>query len=471
MPSRLGVRINIPYLQGAYLALNAIPDACFLGDGPSCIFAKAEQIHGRHDLFSTLLSCDNAHRVQHTGVNVFNIAGDCEGIIAAALRRTAALPGCGVVFLGAMPMCSIAGTDYDRVLREALAGSHKPAFVMPRRSAISGDWLDGYAGVLEALARGMDLSGARPRRGRVALVGYLMDRNEGDHWGNLAELERLFAALGLKAASIWLSGRPYEELRRVRQAEVVVSLPHGRAAARILAKRLGVRLIEAELPFGLEASRRFMEQLGRELGRESRAGRVISSELAAVAPRLQWSVPHAFLHRRFAFAGDPHYALGFVEQIEGLGGRVTDLLLMGQPGHLAADQRRSLESRPGAVFEPLPYMMGKLCDAVFQGEVDLLVGNGFAFREVKPGLKWMEFGFPSECTHFLREEPFLGFQGALAFLSRAANELVKGLVVRPPAGPEPGEEDAIPPSRARAGGAGTPRRRTSARRSPRRPRP
>jgi nitrogenase molybdenum-iron protein alpha/beta subunit len=39
----------------------------------------------------------------------------------------------------------------------------------------------------------------------------------------------------------------------------------------------------------------------------------------------------------------------------------------------------------------------------------------------------MEFGFPSEFTHFLRDEPFLGFQGALAFLGRLTNDLVKGL--------------------------------------------
>ena len=428
MTRRLGVRINIPYLQGAYLAFNAIPDAYFLGDGPSCIFAKAEHIHGRHDLFSTLLSCDSAHRVQHTGVNVFNMAGDTEGQIAASLRRLAATPGCGALFLGAMPMCAIAGTDYERVLREALPRRSLPAFLMPRRSAISGDWLDGYAGVLEALASGMDLSGAKPKRNSVALVGYFMDRNEGEHWGNLRELERMLRAVGLDPVSIWLSGRPYEDLRQVRRAEAILSLPHGGQAARILARRLGVRLIEAAPPFGLQASRRFMELLGREFGREKRAQEFISAELDAVAPRLQWTVPHAFLGRRFAFAGDPHYAVCFAELIEELGGEVSGLLVMGGRHHLSPAQRQALEARPGTHFEPLPHeLAGPWSGGA--AECDLVVGNGLAFREARLGPPCLEFGFPPEFTHFLRDEPFLGFQGALAFLSRAANEVVKGMVL------------------------------------------
>ena len=433
VPAKVGVRVSIPYLQGAYLALNAIPDAYFLGDGPSCIFAKAEHIHGRHDLFSSLLSCDSRHRAQHTGVNVFTIAGDCEGKIAQALRTVAGYPGCGAVFMGSMPMCSIVGTDYERITRETLAGCAKPHFVMPRRSAVSGDWLDGYAGMLEVMAQGMDLASAKPEPGRVALVGYLMDRNEGDHLGNLKELSRMLGALDLEPASIWLSGRPYEDLREVRRASAVVSLPHGRQAARILARRLGVKLVEAELPFGLEASRRFLEQLGREFGREERARDFIAAELDAVAPRLEWTVPHAFLGRRFALGIDPHYAPGFVEMLEGLGGIVSSLVLDAGPHHLPEAQRRALGERPECLFEPLPDELRAAWGEDRAGKSDLFVANGFVFRQIHRGLKWMEFGFPSECTHYLAEEPFLGFRGALCLLSRMANEVVRGLHLPTPA--------------------------------------
>jgi nitrogenase molybdenum-iron protein alpha/beta subunit len=442
---KIGIRINIPFLQGAYLAFNAIPDVFFMGDGPSCIFDKGEHIHGRHDLFSTLLSCDSAHRIQHTGLNVFNIAGNCEAEMTGAIRRMAAHPGCGAVFLGSMPMCAIVGTDYERVLREALGESRKPRFVMPRRSAVSGDWLDGYAAVLEALASGMDLEDAAPVDGAVALVGYMMDRNEGDHHGNLKELERMLRAVGLEASSIWLSGRPYENLRAARSASAVVSLPHGRKAARILAKRLGAKLIEAELPFGLEASRRFMETLGREFGKEKEARAFVDRELGDVVPRLQWTVPHAFLNRRFAFSGDPHFAAAFAEQIEDLGGRVMGTLSVGGAHHLSADARRALERRCETVFEPVPQDVNERWGGFAEGGVDLIVGSAFAFEHFDTGRNFLEFGYPSESTHFLRDEPFLGFQGALAFLARAANEVARGLgPARADAPREAAPQDAAP---------------------------
>ncbi len=421
----LGVRLNFPYLQGAYLAFNAVPDAFFLGDGPSCIFAKALQVHGRHDLFSTLLSCESEHRIQHTGVNVFNIAGNNEAEIGAALRKMAAWPQAGALFLGCMPMCAIAGTDYERILRDALDGE-KPSFVLPRRSAFAGDWLDGYAAVLEALASGMDLAPEESSPESAALIGYFMDRNEGEHRGNIAELERMMRAVGLDPVSIWLSGASYENLRAVRRAKTIVSLPHGRKAARILSRRLGARLIEAELPFGLEATRRFLEKLGRETGHEEKARKFIASELDRTAPRLQWSVPHVFLNRRFAFIGDPHYGTAIAELLEELGGEMAGLILMGGGHHPPEAAKAALEARPRTAFQPVAAEALRLWEEMSATGVDLLFGNSWAFSELRPKSPWLEFGFPSDNTHFLNDEPFLGFAGALAFLSRAANEVTKG---------------------------------------------
>jgi nitrogenase molybdenum-iron protein alpha/beta subunit len=421
----MGIRLNPPFLDGVYLALNALPDAHFLGDGPGCLFTKAERLHGRHDLFSTLLSARGDHRLNHTGIDAFNVAANTEAGMAAALRALAARPACGALFMGSMPVCAIVGSDYARIMREALAGLKTPSFLVPR--AISGDWLDGYAAVLEALAVGMDLTGRKRRKGAVALVGYMMDRNEGEHRGNVSELERMVRALGLEPASVWLSGRPFAHLREARHADAVVSLPHGRKAAAVLARRLGARLIEAEIPFGLEGTRRFLELLGREFGREDAARAFIDAELDLVAPRLQWSVPHAFLRRRFAFAGDPLYAPAFTEFIEELGGQVTGLLLTGAARHLSAARTKDLERRARVEFEPFTKDAAR---GSFGRGADLVVTSTLAFETARPAAPWLEFGYPSDYTHFLRDVPFLGFPGALAFAARLANEVVKGLAAR-----------------------------------------
>ena len=198
-------------------------------------------------------------------------------------------------------MCAIVGTDYERILREALEGSSIPSFIMPRRSAVSGDWLDGYAAVMEAMATGMDLDDAKPEPKTAALVGYMMDRNEGDHLGNLREMERIFIALGLGLTTIWLSGRPYADLRDVRRAGKIVSLPYGRRAGKILSRRLGVPVVEAGLPFGLEATRRFVELLGREFGCEA-AARSSSAANSMRSCRSSGGRASRFLNRRFAFS-------------------------------------------------------------------------------------------------------------------------------------------------------------------------
>ena len=191
------------------------------------------------------------------------------------------------------------------------------------------------------MAKGMDLSGAAPRSENVAVVGYMMGRNEGDHKGNIREIERILRALDLELVSTWLSGGDYESLRAVRRAGSIIAFGHGRKAAGILAERLGVRLIDAELPFGLAATKRFVEALGRDFGREAQAEAFIRAGLDAVVPALEWAVPHAFLGRRFAYVGDPHYAAAFAEMIEELGGEIAGMILLGGERHLRQAARAS----------------------------------------------------------------------------------------------------------------------------------
>ena len=204
----------------------------------------------------------------------------------------------------------------------------------------------------------------------------------------------MLRALGIEPVSIWLSGRPYEHLREIRRAGRSSPCPTAVRRRETLAKRLGVKLVEAELPFGLEASRRFVELLGREFGSEDKARAFIEAELDAVVPRLEWSVPHAFANRRFAFAGDPHYAEGFAEVVEELGGRIVATIVMGRTGHLNEERRRLLEARSGTVFEPDRAKLRRLFGATTRWEVDLLVCNSRSLKYINPGFRGSSSAFP-----------------------------------------------------------------------------
>lgn len=309
---RLGTPANFPSMLGVYLAVNAVPDVYVLVDGPDCALYKAHYVHGRHDFESTLLRSDGRHRVAFTNVCARGVVREHDAVLAAAIRRLDALPDCAAVMATALPMCSITGIDYGRVTRALAPGLKGAAFDAPPGSLV-GDWLDGYASALTALAKSLRLEPGRARPGTVAFVGHLMDRNEADRRADVRELERLAAGLDLECVSVWLSGRPYAELRRVEEAETIVSLPYARGAARLIAERVGARLIEAPLPFGLPKTAELVRALGAAAGRAGRAEAFVAAEQARVVPRFRWVLPHLFVGKRAAFAGDPHLFAGFAD--------------------------------------------------------------------------------------------------------------------------------------------------------------
>lgn len=424
----IGVRLNPAFLVGSYLAVNAIPRASIFVDGPGCLFSKAERITGMHDLFSTLLDCRAEHRVHFTGIHIHQVAAKYEDEIRRTLEWTASRPGCDAVFMSALPFTFLVGTDYARLGREIQQKTGKPIFAV-YGSALTGGWLAGYAAILEALAAGLDLSVAAPRPDAVAVVGYLMDRTEGEHRANIAELRRMLRALSLDPVSIWLSNEPFQNLREARHASTIISLPHGRKAAATLAQRLNARLIETEIPFGIDGAKRWVERLGRELGKQGEAETFVRAELAAVVPRLEWVVPRAFLDRRIVFIGDPHYACPLAAFFGELGAVVPHMFLTGEASRLPAGELAALQGVSAARFEPTqPALRKAWAEVEAAGGVDLLISNTEALELLRPKVPWLEWGYPSHYTHCLSDEAFIGFRGALAFASRVSNEITKSFL-------------------------------------------
>lgn len=418
-----GGSLNLPFTAGVMLGVNAVSDAVLLVDGPGCVHAKAQQIHGPHDMDSTLLDVLGAHRIADTGLDVNTVATNYEDRVLERLVALGSRPDAGIVILSDMPLGTIAGTDYRRILAHASSRCASPLCWLPGRS-LAADWLAGYAGLMDVLAENLELPNPVPKPGHVAVVGYLMDRNEGDHRGNLTAFGQLLEGLDLELCSLWLSGSDTESLRAVQQAEVIVSLPHGRAAAARLAARLDVPLVETELPFGLAGTRRWLETVAAALDRQEQAEAFIESELRRVIPRLEWVVPQTFLERQVAFLGDPHYALPLAELLEEVGAQVGDMWLAGQAETLDDKTRAALEV-PGrrVSFEPrTEVLQSQWAERVEQG-VDLLITNNVGLERLRPDCAWIEWGFPCHHTHHLVDRPFLGFAGALAFLERLVQEL------------------------------------------------
>ena len=93
-----------------------------------------------------------------------------------------------------MPMATITGIDYDRITRLVEEELDKPVLHLPGKS-LSGDWLDGYAETLLTIAKGIDVSDAKADKKKIAIIGYMMDRNEAEHHANFDELTQLLQCI------------------------------------------------------------------------------------------------------------------------------------------------------------------------------------------------------------------------------------------------------------------------------------
>ena len=402
-----------PYSLGLYLAVNAIPDSYLVMDGPTCCFYRADFIQGNHDAGSDLMNCSGMHRVLNTCADVNNIVLDRSGAVRTILVNLQANPLCKCVFVAALPMSYLTGVGYEGIIDEVSIGGGPPIHLMPQRS-LQADWLAGYADALEALARNLDLSGAKPVPGKVGIVGYFMDRGEEDHLANLRELRRLLEGLALETAPVWLSGEPCDALKEIKDASVIVSLPHARRAARTIAEKTGAVLIETGLPFGLKGTTDWLQAVAAATGREKQAEAFIAEELGRAAEKIEWLLPNGFIGRRFLPIIDPHLVAGFLDLIGELGGEVPRTYATAEADDLPPDVRRLDLSGLGEDLQSLHQ----------EQEIDLALCNAFflgVFMHL--GIGFLEFGFPSHTEHCLHDRPHLGYRGALSLIERMYNRM------------------------------------------------
>jgi nitrogenase molybdenum-iron protein alpha/beta subunit len=425
---RFGHPHRFPYQLGLYLAVNAIPGCFIVIDGPDCIYRKAEWIHGKHDLCSDLLDVCGRHRVVSTLLHSGEVIKSKGEAVVKRLRRLGQLPEVELILVNSMPHVQIIGTQYDALIASVEHELAPAIYEVPSR-ALEADWLDGYAEVLTTLARRLPITPGGLVDGSVAIIGLLMDRVEADHTANVAELERLIAALELQPISTWLSNRPLAHLRAATRAQTLLALPHGVEAARALARRTGARVVEVEQPFGLQASTRMLRMLATATGREARAEAVIAAELGQIVPRFEWVVP-LLLGRKLAFNGDPTLFDGLLESCAELG---IDVL------HLSAPARRpryGVDLSPARhgpivppVFAPTIPALARQLDALREGVgIDLVIGGSqvpVAMPErtrVRDPAR-MHFGFPNFFSHALFDSPFLGFRGWANFVQQMLNTM------------------------------------------------
>lgn len=381
--------MRLPFLNGVYVAVDALAGAYLVVDGPYCVFTKAEMQYC-HNLRSRLLPPIGHRRVVHTGQvqdreEVKSLSTDRTAQVDAIFRGVCAQPDAGIVLSTTFDFHELVGFPMKEITRRHARPGGPLVAHIPSKS-LGGTWLEGYARTCEALAQAVTLRPGRRKKGSVALVGYLFDRDEPDHAGNLRELKRLLAGLGLRVESVWLSGGGRAELEAAERADLVLSLPYAREAARTIAKRTGAKLVETELPLGLSATERFLLKAGSAAGGRKRAAALAAEESLAAVRDTQAHVLRVVAGRGAEILqDDPHLDAALRELCAELG-----LLL----GPAAGDDGRRVRFAP--------------------------TGEALTAEAVHVPL-----GYPNYVEHPVCERPFLGYTGFRHLVDRVAGAILR----------------------------------------------
>lgn len=417
-PSPTTIPFTMTFNDGVILAANAISDLCLILDGLDCLLLKSERIFLNHDGCSTLLTIPRERLFTSLGSLSELALGDTSGI-ERLVAHAAGQDAIGGVFVSASSKLVLTDPNYDTLLDPIRA--RKPGFYL-KRGDFRDDWLSGYAAVCEEIARTLPLPEPPARRDpkAVALVGYLMDRNEGDHTANLAHITELLTALGLDCRSIWLSGCSLKELGDISQASTILALPYATDAARILAGRLGCGMLELPLPLGLAGTRDFLATLGEHFDCAPEASRLADAGEAGVIARIGNLVPTMLEGRRYALLADPHMAPALVRFLREFGAGAETVFLLTSKSREWDHERAPVAGRiiHDLSFRDYLDVMGAPESAVLDFIITPSQASTLALRQRLP---LIEFGVPSYFHHCLTPSPFLGYEGTAGLVERIVN--------------------------------------------------
>jgi nitrogenase molybdenum-iron protein alpha/beta subunit len=418
-------------LTGVAIAVNGISDAFLLQHiGVGCKHKTTTQL-ATHDAGRTI-----AFQTGWTEVGDKELIQGSADRIGPYARTWIARRDPGIFFAASVTFLDLTGDDFAEQLRRVGEEVGRPC-VWLKAPGYEGDLVSGWALTVEAALRQVDWKRTDRHPGEVGLLGYLFDRHEGDHEGNLAELARILAALGLQPGPVTTSGVPFARLADTAASEHLLTFPYLRADK---LRRITRREVHAApWPLSLRGADAFVRAVARAAGvPATRAESLIQAERAAVEARLGLA-RERLRDQRVALLADVPTAAGWLSLLEELGMRPAFVGLRGHtlggtdalqaaldglgarlpPGVPVLEQPslRELQTRVAALLRQ-GRLDGVLASATELNAIsalgpELLLAPYAGSLSAQPGLWHLEIGFPCKAWHCTRPMPFLGYAGVL----------------------------------------------------------
>lgn len=414
-----------PYMDGVYLAVNAIPDAYLIHDAHDCGYHNAERIAGGHDLLSTLMRWERLNRVVRTNLDSPEYIMGSRDKLSKKLLQVGERYRPAIIFVARSSVVIAAGHDPTPVVRDLQQKLRIPLVLIPDRN-VEKDFITGYLDTLAGLFSQLPSPPRRSdrhRKRRVAVAGYVFDRNEGDHRGNVQEIRRLLAGIGAEPGPFFLDGTAFARLSRLPPAGTVVDLAGGWDGARALAERWRATVLPTALPLGLEGTTEWLMTVAEHLGLQDQARALIDHEMSELVPMLQWLLPRYFAGRGVLVFGDRLLLPPLVRFLEDLGLRIAGVGCT-SAGVGCDGANVELAGNLPQVPKRIADLRRFIAEARRSGDVALGIGNSVLHQIARrSGVPFVELGFPSNYYHVLHPSPYLGFAGVRVLVQRMINAL------------------------------------------------
>lgn len=435
-PGDYSLRTTPTFTGGAFMVANAIDDCLLIYRGSTCVAEHVWQTFDGHDLDHQLDPDVRGARLVVSGdpasASVMGSQHTTVQAAATALARREA----NVLLLAQLTRYVVMGESLSAIGGELAAHFDRPCVPLDA-TKVNRDFTGAFDFAMQGLAREV-VERARDidvRPAAAAVIGYMQARHGGDTEGDLGELRRLLAALGIDIESVWLAGEAWADLGRALNASTLLAFPYGAEAADILSTASGASVVSRPLPVSLGDTIEWLEAVAEATDTGERAKGFIESELRRIIPRLDRVVTRSLRGKRAIVVATPDWLPGIVRCFtEDLG-----IVVVGE----IARQRLPTETGSEA---PAPGDLDRTWDpsldslrhhverARESGGLDFLVGSAWersALVGHSDALPVLEFGYPQERAHFLRPTPHLGFEGVLTWANRVF-DAVSPQSTRPP---------------------------------------
>lgn len=410
-----------PYLDGVYLAINAIPDSFLVYHAHDCGYHKAEKITAHHDLFSTLLRVDQLKRIARTNIDSKEYILGGEDKLSMKILQVFERHKPEMIFVARSNIVLVSGEDVESVIEDLKTKHGIPLVLIPGKN-IELNYIAGYYDTVKSLLAEIPLEKASDKGGTVALVGYIFDRNEGDHRGNISEMKRMLAGIGVPPNIVFLDGSSVKQMKSSPAPDVVMDLTEGEVGGQEFAGRFNADYFTIGVPLGIQGTIRWIENLAHHLNLGKAAREFIDHELSALIPMLQWLLPKYFYGKSALVCADHVFLPLMIEFLKELGFHIAGTICTTDAQSLKADATISHDDEDKFLPIHLNELKNLVTKYAHAGKVDLMIGNSIIHQFVKDiAVAFVEMGYPSSFHHSIHQAPFLGFNGVRTLVERIIN--------------------------------------------------